>query len=148
MSQQQAGAIPRDPITVQVGLDGQVVVTQDLFNMDPEALTGPPGELRSLNLSALLVRAAGAELGGRGAVTFQPGQFPPMPVGSVNLSLSGMNTLLDRLTGAGMLPIEQAGMVRGMAGMFARPGAGPDQIETTIDFLPGGGITANGVPLR
>ncbi len=31
---------------------------------------------------------------------------------------------------------------------FAIPGAGPDSYTSTIEFLPGGGITANGVPLQ
>jgi hypothetical protein len=39
-------------------------------------------------------------------------------------------------------------MARGMLGMFAIPGAGPDSYTSTIEFLPGGAITANGVPLQ
>jgi hypothetical protein len=52
------------------------------------------------------------------------------------------------LQGAGVINAEQAGMARGVAGMFTRPGAMPDTIETTIEFQQGGGITANGVPLQ
>jgi hypothetical protein len=62
--------------------------------------------------------------------------------------LSGGNALLDTLQGAGIVPIEQLAMVRGMLGAFARPGATPDTLESTIEFTEGGGITANGVPLQ
>jgi len=141
-------AIARTPITLQVDISGMAQMFADLINMDPMTLAGPPGELRSVSLNTLNVSAVGATLTGSGAAEFQPGAFPPMPVGSVDLGLQGLNGVLDSLTAAGLLPIEQAGMVRAMTGMFARPGAGPDTLETTIEFLPGGGITANGIPLQ
>lgn len=141
-------AIPRDPATLRLDISGLVQMTTSIMASDPAAFAGPPGELRSLSLNQLLVAAAGAELTGEGAVDFVPGTFPPQPVGNVNLSLSGLNTLLDRLTAAGLLPAEQASMARAMTGMFAQPGAGPDTLETTIEFLPGGGVTANGFPLQ
>lgn len=140
--------IPRDPITVLLDLAGSAVIFTDLIGMDPTQLSGPPGELRSATLNTLDISAAGAQLTGSGAVEFAPGQLIPMPVGQINLGLSGLNGLLDTLTNAGLLPVEQAGMARAMTGMFARPGAGPDTLESTIEFLPGGGITANGIPLQ
>jgi hypothetical protein len=81
-------------------------------------------------------------------MTFAPGQIVPQPVGRADLSLVGGNALLDQLQGAGVVNAEQAGMARGVAGMFTRPGALPDTLETTIEFLEGGSITANGVPLQ
>lgn len=141
-------AIPRDPITMQLDIAGLAVMFADLISMDPMQLTGPPGEMRSVTLNNLNVSAGGAQLTGAGAAEFAPGQFPPMPVGQVDLSLSGLNGLMSALTAAGLLPQEQAMMAQAMMGMFARPGAGPDTLESTIEFLPGGGITANGVPLQ
>ncbi len=143
-----SGAVPRDPITLQLDISGLAQMFTDMVSLDPTTLAGPPGELRSLSLNTLNVAAGGATLTGSGSAEFQPGAFPPMPVGSVDLGLDGLNGLLDALTTAGLLPVEQAGMARAMVGMFARPGAGPDTLETTIDFLPGGGIAANGVPLQ
>ncbi|MEM9318097.1 MAG: DUF2125 domain-containing protein [Pseudomonadota bacterium] len=140
--------LPRDPATVQLDLTGTVQLFVNLMAMDPTTMRGPPGEMRSLSLNELLIRAVGAELTGQGAVTFEPGRFPPSPVGRVDLGLSGLQGLLDNLTQAGLLPLEQAGMVSAMTGMFARPGAGPDTLESTIEFTPGGGITANGIPLQ
>ena len=39
-------------------------------------------------------------------------------------------------------------MARGLLGAFARPGAAHDTLETRLEFTQGGGISANGVPLR
>jgi hypothetical protein len=141
-------AIPRDPATLVLDVTGQVQMLVNLMAGDPSAFQGPPGELRDVTLNELEVSVAGASLTGDGDLDFAPGQMIPQPVGAIDLQLSGANALIERLVGAGLLPAQQAAMFQGMAGMFARPGAAPDTLETTIDFLPGGGITANGVPLQ
>lgn len=141
-------AIPRDPATLILDLTGSVQMLVNLMTADPAEMNGPPGELRDLTLNELRVSAAGVQLEGDGDLDFAPGQTIPQPVGAINLRLAGANALIDRLMQAGMLPPEQAAMARGMAGMFARPGASPDTLETVIEFLPGGGVTANGIPLQ
>ena len=141
-------AVPRTPATVIIDLSGTVQLFVDLMSIDPESLSAPPGELRDLTLNNLQVSFGGAELTGTGDVDFAPGQMIPMPVGAVDLSLTGANTLIQSLSDGGLLPPQQAGMARGMLGMFAIPGAGPDSYTSTIEFLPGGAITANGVPLQ
>ncbi|MBF9032946.1 DUF2125 domain-containing protein [Rhodobacterales bacterium HKCCE2091] len=140
--------LPRDPATLRIDLAGTAQMFRSLLSGDPETFETPPGELRSLNLNELLVSAVGAELSGTGELTFAAGQIIPMPVGQVDLALSGLNALLDNLTSGGLLPVEQAQLARGMAATIARPGPGPDQIETTIVFGPDGSITANGFPIR
>ncbi len=142
------GAIPRDPANLLIDMTGTAQMFVNLLNADPVTMQGPPGELRSATLNELDISAAGARLEGDGELEFAPGQIVPMPVGTIDLRLAGMNGLLDRLTGAGLLPMEQAAMARGVAGMFARPGATMDTLETTVEFLPGGQITANGIPLQ
>ncbi|MEL7216222.1 MAG: DUF2125 domain-containing protein, partial [Pseudomonadota bacterium] len=141
-------ALPRDPAVIRLVATGTAQLFTSLIGFDPMQLSGPPGELRSVDLEDLEISAAGASLTGTGSVTFTPGRMIPEPVGSVELALQGLNGLLDRLTQAGLLPPEQAGMARGMAGMFARPGAAADTLESTIEFSEGGSITANGFPLR
>lgn len=141
------GAIPRDPITLVADLSGTVRVLTSILGADPAAMGAPPGELRDLRLNELQISAAGATLTGSGSAEFAPGPVP-MPVGSVELQLSGGLGLLDTLQNAGIVPIEQLAMARGLLGAFARPGATPDTLETTIEFTEGGGILANGVPLQ
>ena len=140
------GNFPRDPITVIADILGNVQIMTDVLTMDPN-MAAPPGELRDMTLNELRVSVGGATLTGTGSATFAPGPIP-MPVGSVDLQLSGGNALLDRLQASGLVPIEQLAMARGLLGAFARPGAMPDTLESTIQFTEGGGITANGVPLQ
>lgn len=143
------GQLSRDPATLVVDLDGTAVMTVDLFGNSQAAaeLTGAPGVLKSLTLNQLLLTAAGAELRGTGDVDF-PEETPiPEPVGTVNLALDGGFALLDKLVALGFLPAQQAAFVKGMSGAVART-VGDDRLESTVEFTPGGGITANGLPLR
>ncbi|MFO6465320.1 DUF2125 domain-containing protein [Jannaschia sp. KMU-145] len=142
------GQLPRDPATLIVDVDGSAVMTADIFG-DPEAMAalgGPPGELKSATIDEIRLTVAGAELRADGAVTF-PTPDPSQPVGTVNLALDGGNALLDALVALGFVPAQNAGFIRGMAGAVARP-VGDDQLESKIEFTPGGGISANGMPLR
>jgi hypothetical protein len=141
-----AESFPRDPLSVIVDISGSVRVLENLLAADMEA-GPPPVELQQMTVNELRISAAGATLTGTGSAEFAPGPVP-MPVGSVDLQLSGGLALLDTLQGTGIVPIEQLAMVRGMLGAFARPGATPDTLESTIEFTEGGGITANGVPLQ
>ncbi len=143
------GQLPRDPATLAVALDGTAVMAVDIFG-DPEAmaaLEGPPGELRTMNLTELALTLGGAALEGSGALTFPNATPVPEPVGTIELSLEGGFALIDSLVALGLVPAQQAGFVKGMAGAVARP-AGDDRLESTIEFSPGGGISANGMPLR
>ncbi len=141
-------AIPRDPASLILDATGQIQLFVDLMTLDPEEMTGPPGELRALNISELRVGAGGAELSGTADVSFAPGQLMPMPVGAAELQLSGGNALLDALMAGGLVPSDQGAFVRGMANVFARPGAAPDTLETSVQFGADGSITANGIPLQ
>ncbi|MBC6437941.1 MAG: DUF2125 domain-containing protein [Rhodobacteraceae bacterium] len=123
--------LPRDPATLILDVTGTV--------------QGPADDLRTLTLNDLEIAVAGATLTGKGALDFAPGQ--QMPAGSIQLQATGLHTLLDRLTGAGLVPMEQAVGLRAMAGIFARPGTRPDTLETVLDFWHDGGVTVNGIPL-
>lgn len=149
-----AGQLPRDPATLIIEAAGTATVSTDI--MDPEAMAAlggmPPGMPNSLNLSALQVKAVGAELTGTGALTFDPSDMMtfngvPAPTGVVDLKLVGANKLIDSLIAMGMLPEDQAMGARMMMGMFARPGDGPDTLQSTLEFKDGG-FFANGMRLQ
>lgn len=143
------GQLPRDPATLVLNLDGTAVMNVDLFG-DPEAmaqLAGAPGVLKSLTLNELLLTFAGAQLRGSGDVVFPEETLIPEPVGTLELALDGGFALVDKLVALGFLPAQQAGFVKGMSGAVAET-VGDDQLESTIEFTPGGGITANGLPLK
>lgn len=143
-----AQAFPRDPASLLFDATGQVQLFVDLMSMNPEEMTGPPGELRAIMINELNLSVGGAELSGTADLTFAPNQLIPMPVGSADLELSGGNTLMQSLVSAGLVPAAQSGMIMGMANVFARPGATPDTLETTVEFGADGSITANGIPLQ
>ncbi len=151
-----AGVLPHDPATLIIDTMGKANWNIDI--MSPEVQQGNfgdemPGQIHSLDLRELQLALAGAVLQGTGAFTFDntdmqtyPGM--PKPVGKVNLSLDGANALLDKLIAMGLIPSEQALGFRGMMGMFARPGNGPDSLVSEIELTPEGGISANGLRLR
>lgn len=141
-------AVPRDPASLILDATGQIQLFVDLMGLNPEELETAPGELRALTVSELRLSAGGATLSGTADMTFAPGQIVPMPVGSADLQLSGGNGLLDTLIAGGVVPAQQGAFVRGALAAFARPGATPDTMETTVEFGADGSITANGVPLQ
>jgi len=143
-----SGSVPRNPLTVILDATAQLQLMVDLLGVDAMEMEAPPGELRALTVSELELSFGDTSLTGSADMTFAPGQVVPQPVGQADLSLVGGNALLDQLQGAGVIGPEEAGMARGVAGMFSRPGAMPDTLETTIVFGPDGTITANGVPLQ
>ncbi len=143
------GQIARDPATLVVDLDGDVTMTEDVFDPEfAEQMTGAPGEINALNINELLLNIAGAELTGDGDFAFNNAGPVPMPSGVVNLMLTGGNGLLDKLVGMGLLPEEQAMGARMMMGLFARPGDGPDTLVSTIEVNEDGSVLANGQRIR
>lgn len=152
-----AGQLPRDPATVAIDLSGKAKLFFDL--MDPEQMVAVesgevmPGELNALSLNSLTLRAAGAELTGNGAFTFDNSDLStfdgiPAPEGSVDLALSGGNGLLDKLVAMGLLPEDQAMGARMMMGLFAVPGEGEDSLTSKIEVKSDGQILANGQRLK
>lgn len=148
--------LPRDPATLVLDLAGKARLFVDF--LDPEAMAdvsgdAAPGELNALSINELTLRAAGAELTGTGAFTFDNTDletFDGMPAadGSVDLKLTGANALLDKLVSVGLLPEDQAMGARMMMGLFAVPGEGEDILTSKIEVQPNGQIMANGQRLK
>ncbi len=151
-----SGGLPRDPATLILDMTGKANWNIDI--MDPEnsenmAMDGMPGEIHALTLNELQLKAAGADLTGTGAFTFDNNDlttFPgfPRPTGQVDLQLVGGNGLIDKLVELGLLPEEQAMGARMMLGLFARQGDGADTLLSTIEVDDSGAVSANGQRLR
>ncbi len=152
-----SGQLPRDPATIAIDLTGKAKLFMDILN--PEEMANAessgeiPGELNSLNVNTLTVRAAGAELTGSGAFTFDNNDLEtfdgmPAPDGSVDLKLVGANGLLDKLVAMGFVPEDQAMGARMMMGLFAVPGDGEDTLNSKIEVKSDGQVLANGQRLR
>jgi hypothetical protein len=149
-----AGQLPRDPATLVVDLGGQMRMLTDMFSEEAMMSGEAPAEVTALDIEELRLALAGALLTGEGGFTFDydaPGPFgpgSPAPDGGVNLRLEGGQGLLETLVGMGLLPEEQAMMVRMMTGMVARPAPeGGDVLLSDITVQPDGTVLANGAPL-
>jgi Uncharacterized protein conserved in bacteria (DUF2125) len=149
------GAFPRDPATVIIDTKGTANWAFDI--MDPaqqEAnANAVPGELHSLEINQLQAKAVGAEITGTGSFTFDNTDLVtwegiPTPTGSLNLSLNGVNGLIDKLVGAGFVPEDQAMGARMMIAMFAKPVEGTEDSMTSVLEFRDKGFFANGQQLR
>ncbi|MCQ0091758.1 DUF2125 domain-containing protein [Roseovarius sp. M141] len=152
-----AAQLPRDPATLALEMSGKARVMANLMDAAQMAAvedgTEVPGELDALSLDRLLLRIAGAELTGEGAVTFDNTDKVtfdgmPKPIGDIGLKLTGANALLDKLVAMGFVPEEQVMGVRMMMGVFAVPGEGEDVLNSKIEFTEEGQILANGQRLK
>ncbi|MEM6305846.1 MAG: DUF2125 domain-containing protein [Pseudomonadota bacterium] len=147
------GQLPRDPATIELDMTGEAKMLVDIMDPAQTATAPVPAELHGLNLSKLLVSAAGAKLEGSGDFTFDNtdmSTFPglPKPVGAIDVSLSGANGLMDKLVAMGLLPEEQAMGARMMMGMFGVPGSEPDTLNSKVEFTGDGQVLANGQRIR
>ncbi len=147
-----AGQLPRDPATLSLDLSGAVRILNDLF--DPEAMArgGVPGEIDSLDIGGILIRAVGAEITGGGAFTFDNSDMDtfdgiPRPEGALNVTVVGANGLIDTLVRMGFVPEEQAMGARMMMGLFGVP-QGDDTLTSKIEVNGEGHVLANGQRLR
>ena len=154
-----AAILPRDPATLEIDLAGQAISDESLFDpagLEDDADAMDPGaafeDLRALDIRALQLSAAGAEVTGDGAFAHNPqadaqAGLPPL-VGTLNLRIAGANGLLDRLIQAGFLGQDDAMGARMMMGMLGVPGEAPDTLTSTIEINEEGHISANGQRLR
>lgn len=141
--------LPRDPATLIVDAKGKLKVLMNLFTPETSVSPETPAEIQSLDLAELRVEAVGAQLTGSGALTFDNTDTAtyggmPKPIGAVDLSLTGGETLLDRLVQLQLVDAEQAAGFKMLAPLFAQPGPAPDSLTTRIEFQPDGSILANG----
>ena len=134
-------ALPHDPATLVIDTKGTVTLTSDLTDTAAMEAMGstPPGQLNSFELTELHAKIAGADLTGTGAFTFDNTDMTtfagmPAPTGKVDLKITGLNGLIDKLVAMGMLPEDQAMEGRMMLSMFANPGAGEDEMTSTLEF--------------
>ncbi|MBE9475902.1 MAG: DUF2125 domain-containing protein, partial [Proteobacteria bacterium] len=143
-------ALPRDEINLDIDLSASLrwlkkIAEVDVSNTDQE----PPLVMDSAEIKSLNLTIAGAELQTTGSVLVDNSQFPPVPEGTVNISLKGVQGLIGKLTEIGLIPAQNAMMIQGMTAMFFRPGeGGEDHLTSAIEMTKDGHIIANGMPIK
>lgn len=150
-----AAILPRDPATLVLDLSGKATVDVDF--MDPaqaEALaTQAPGSFNSVDVNALHLNIAGADLTGQGGVTLDNSDLVtfdglPAPTGKFDLRLVGGNGLIDKGVQMGLIPQDQALGARMMLGMFARVVEGQDDTMTSVIEFKDKHLFVNGQMLQ
>ncbi|MEM7470109.1 MAG: DUF2125 domain-containing protein [Pseudomonadota bacterium] len=150
------GHLPRTPINLSLDTEatGGIDYLRETAPLTYLLLkANDPQPLQSVTVKELYLNAAGAELQGKGAFTFDNSDLDsfaglPRPEGRVDLELKGGFGLLDNLAKTGLLPDVQAQGIKAMAGFFAKPGSGPDTLTSQIEITKDGRILANGVPIQ
>ena len=149
--------LPRDPATIAIDLTGKAKLFLDLLNPEDMAQVekgeAVAGELNALDINELTLRAAGAELTGEGAFTFDNSDLSsfggaPAPTGALNLQLTGGNGLLDTLVAMGLLPEDQASGIHLMSSIFSVAGNGDDTLKSKIEVTDEGHVLANGQRIK
>jgi len=148
------GGLPHDPATLVADIAGRLAWTHGLFAPETMGADSFPGEMHALELKDLQVEAVGVGVTGKGAFIFDNADretYPglPRPMGEVEVTASGITTLMDKLVAMGLLPQEEATSAKFMLGLFARVVEGESDTYTTkVELTPEGGIVANGQPLQ
>lgn len=151
-----ASALPHDPVTAILDVKGKMAWKVDI--MDPKVQSGEvpmpemPVLLDSAELTQLLLKFVGAEATATGALTFDNADLAtwegiPAPTGTITANMKGVNTLIDKLVQVGLLPEDEVMSMRMMLAMFAKPGAGPDELVSEVVFRDKG-LFVNGQQLR
>lgn len=148
--------LPHDPATLILDLKGTGAWAVDI--LDPAIQNGSvpmpdmPATLNTLDLTQLLLKIVGGEITGTGALTFDNSDLVtfggiPAPEGKLNFTLKGINALIDKAVAMGFLPEDQVMGVRMGLAMFAKPGAGPDELTSEVEFK-NKGLFVNGQQLQ
>ena len=144
--------LPQDPATLIVELMGKATVFTDIMTLDEDS-DEIPGELNALTLKDLQLRFAGASVTGKGDFVFDNSDMQsfdglPRPEGALDLNITGLNGLLDKLVQMGLVPEEQVMGARMMLSMFSVPGDGEDTLNSRIEVNEQGHVLANGQRLK
>jgi hypothetical protein len=138
-----SAALPRDPINLLIDSEGTTKL--NAVPPDPSAAQMMPADLETLNLKALRLSMAGAELLGAGTSTFTPDPSGiPSPNAKLDFTLTGANGLMDKLVASGLIAPEMLTFPRMMLAMVASPMTdGSDGYTSTIE-IQDKAVSANG----
>ena len=148
--------LSRDPASWDLDLGGQIQLDLDL--VDVPALEAAfdraevPITLQSFSLRRFAANAVGVTAKADGAFTFDDTDLDsffgmPRPEGSGQLTLTGVNEMLDLLLDTEIAPPSQVNAARQMIGSFTRP-TDDDALTSTVEINTSGGIMVNGERIR
>ncbi len=137
------GVLPREPATLTVDLGGTARVVRRIDAM--RAGDPPPYEISQLEVKDVSLDALGATAHATGSIEIL--QPIGLPLGTFDVSMTGVAALVGALGRAGVLSPEQVEMADAIMTVYARPAEGKDALTTQIDFTNNGPLV-NGLPVR
>ncbi len=140
--------ISRDPATIDIDVTSSVQIDAMKGMMEGADNPFEFATFHNVAINQLLLAVGGASIQAQGAADINNDGFIPMPVGKVNIDITGVQALSEQLVALGLLDQMQVGMAMGMMMAFAKPGDEADQFVSEIEFTKDGSITANGQPLK
>jgi hypothetical protein len=142
--------LPRDEIDLDIDIFASLRWVKKIAEIDVKNPgQEPPFVVDNAEIKALNLKIAGAELQTTGSAIMDNSQFPPVPEGTVNISLTGAQGLIGKLTEIGLIPEQNVMMIQGMTAMFFRPGdGGEDHLISVIEMTKDGHVKANGMQIK
>lgn len=138
-----SSVLPRDPMAIVLDLAGKAQLSGGLFDAATADAETLPVDLEALNVNELRLSALGAEITGKGAATLLGEGEHAIPVGAGDLQLKGLNGLIDKLVGMGLLPQEEAMGLRMSLSLFTVP-IGEDSAKSRVEADAEGNVRVNG----
>jgi hypothetical protein len=148
------GALGASPLSFALDIAGKFALAPEMLEPGWQPAPGvfPPLDIVDLTLGEFAVKAAGVDLNGGGTLTFDESDLVtfegvPAPDGKLSFRATGVNSLIDRLAGAGLLPPDEVTAFRMGLMFIAKADEGPDNLKTEIEFRENG-FYLNGVKMR
>ncbi|WP_127113642.1 DUF2125 domain-containing protein [Shimia sediminis] len=143
--------LPRTPADLVMKASGHarnMVEWLDILNVETamDTLPGLAVEPQDLTLDSFVLRAAGAEVSGTGAVSFDNSAAPPLPIGTARFDIKGANTLIDTLVSMGLLSDKDASGARMGLAMMTKPAedGSADRLRSEVEMTAEGHVYVNG----
>ena len=137
--------LARTPIVLDIDVTGRTSLDMFvLMQADQDGSTPPVPQVERADIVRLLVSAAGAQVAGSGAFTFDNSLGFPMPRGNADFVVKGANKMVDALISLGVVTSDDAMGARMAMALILEPTAEPDVMTSKIEAREDGGIYVNG----
>lgn len=137
------GLLPREPFSLLIDVGGRMSFDVAAMEAAERAGMTPPPAVESIRIDAFEVSGAGLRAAATGSMGFDPATMTPLPGGRAEVTLEGVDRLLDALVSMGWITdMDALGARAGLAVAF-RP-TGPDRRESVIEVRDDGQVYANG----
>lgn len=141
--------LARTPIVLDVDVTGRSSL--DVFGLmqsDADGSVPPIPQVERADIVRLLVSAAGAEVAGNGAFTFDNSAGYPLPMGNADFVVKGANRMVDALITLGVVTADDAMGARMAMALILEPTAEPDVMTSKVEARADGGLYVNGQRMR